>query len=292
MAGAVYRDRIAAADDEDAFTFSVVEGPPGLSIDAASGLLFWHSAVTDAGPHAITVRATDDRGLWTDQPFTLQLLADAQPPDVSVWLSDDLIQLATTPSVVVQVLAVDNVAVTAVTLSLNGIPLPPDAWRRYEFSPPGPGLYRFTATAADAAGNVGTATRTLRVFDPADTTPPVVELTSPAGGDVLTYLTDVIGTVTDENLEFYRLQYALAGTEQWTTFHDSAAPSRHRSSPAAASSTACSASSTPRCCNATTTTCASWPRTSTARPPSSNWASPSASKPKPSWATSAWTSPT
>ena len=222
VAGAVHRDRIAAADDEDAFTFSVVAGPPGLSIDAASGLLFWPSAVTDAGPHAITVRATDDRGLWTDQSFTLELLADAQPPDVSVWLSDDLIQLATTPSVVVQVLAVDNVAVTAVTLSLNGIPLPPDAWRRYEFSPPGPGLYRFTATAADAAGNVGSSTRTLRVFDPADTTPPQVELTSPAGGDVLTYLTDVTGTVTDENLEFYRLQYALAGTGQWTTFYDSA----------------------------------------------------------------------
>jgi hypothetical protein len=50
VAGAVYRDRVAAADDEDALTFSVVEGPPGLSIDAASGLLFWQSAVTDAGP--------------------------------------------------------------------------------------------------------------------------------------------------------------------------------------------------------------------------------------------------
>ena len=38
-------------------------------------------------------------------------------------------------------------------------------------------------------------------------------------------MTDVIGTVTDENLEFYRLQYALAGTEQWMTFYDSAVSS-------------------------------------------------------------------
>jgi hypothetical protein len=135
--------------------------------------------VTDAGSHAITVRATDDRGLWSDQSFTLELRADDQPPDVSIWLSDELVDLAHTPTVVVQVLAVDNVAVTDVTLSLNGTPLPADAWRRYEFSPPGPGLYTFTATAADAAGNVGTSTRMLRVFDPADTEPPVVELTSP-----------------------------------------------------------------------------------------------------------------
>ena len=39
---------------------------------------------------------------------------------------------------------------------------------------------------------------------------------------MLTYLTNITGTVTDENLEFYRLQYALAGTGQWTTFYDSA----------------------------------------------------------------------
>ena len=91
VAGAVHRDLITAADDEDALTFSVVAGPPGLSVDAASGLLFWPSAVTDAGPHPITVRATDDRGLRSDQSFTLELRADDQSPDVSIWLSDDLI---------------------------------------------------------------------------------------------------------------------------------------------------------------------------------------------------------
>jgi len=238
-AGAVYRHRAAAEDDEDAVTFGIVQGPPDLSIDAASGLLFWRSTPADAGLHAVTVRATDERGLWTDQPFTLQMLPDAEGPAVRISFSDDLICLPNgtgsdqndwcpsqsaniTSTVIVQVHAVDNVALAGVTLSLNGTLLPPDAWWRYEFAPPGPGLFSFTATATDTAGNVGTATRALRVFDPADTTPPVVEITSPVGGDVITYLTDVIGTVTDENLELYRLQYALAGTEQWTTFHDSA----------------------------------------------------------------------
>ena len=221
-AGAVHRDLLAATDDEDAFTYSLVAGPPGLTVDAASGLLFWRTTTADAGTHPITVRATDDRGLETDLSFTLALQADAQPPDVSVRLSDQLIDLTTTSTVVAQVLAVDNVAIATVTLSLNGTPLPPDAWHRYEFTPPAPGLYQFTATAADAAGNIGTATATLRVFDPADSEPPVVELTSPAGGDVLTYLTDVVGTVTDQNLEFFRLQSALAGAGQWTTFYDSA----------------------------------------------------------------------
>ncbi len=221
VAGAVYR-HLVTADDDDAFTFSVIEGPPGMTIDAASGLLFWRSSTTDAGQHDVAVRVTDDRGLWSDQPYTLHLAVDSQPPAVSVLLSDELILLETTPTVTVRVSATDNVAVTEVALSLDGTPLPPDAWRGYEFTPPGPGLYHFTATAADAAGNVGAARRTLRVFDPGDTTPPVVEITSPAAGDVITYLTDVVGTVTDENLEYYRLQYALAGSDQWFTFYDSA----------------------------------------------------------------------
>ena len=74
------------------------------------------------------------------------------------------------------------------------------------FTPPGPGLYTFVATATDAAGNIGTASRTLRVFDPNDNTPPVITVTSPSPGAIVTYLTDVIGTVTDDNLEFYRLR--------------------------------------------------------------------------------------
>jgi RHS repeat-associated protein len=137
--------------------------------------------------------------------------------------ADDSLACGTiTSTVIVQVHAVDNVALAGVTLSLNGTLLPPEVWWRYEFTPPAPGLYTFTATATDTAGNVGNATTALRVFDPADTTPPRVEITSPAVGDVITYLTDITGSVTDEHLEFYRLQYALAGSEQWTTFFDSA----------------------------------------------------------------------
>ena len=80
-----------------------------------------------------------------------------------------------------------------------------------------------TATATDGNGNSADRSRRLRVFDPADTQPPQVEITSPAQGDVVTYLTDIVGTVTDANLEFYRLQYSLVGAEQWVTIHEGTA---------------------------------------------------------------------
>jgi hypothetical protein len=47
----------------------ILTGGDGAT-NAARGLLFWDSTPADAGPHAVTVRATDDRGLETDQRQT------------------------------------------------------------------------------------------------------------------------------------------------------------------------------------------------------------------------------
>jgi RHS repeat-associated protein len=144
---------------------------------------------------------------------------DNEQPVPYIELSDEFIDLAATPSIDVSIGATDNVAVVALLLDQDGNPIPLTSGSA-TFTPPGPGLYTFVATATDAAGNVGTAARTLRVFDPADTTPPVISLASPAPGAIVTYLTDISGSVTDDNLEFYRLQVAPAGTDEWTTFFE------------------------------------------------------------------------
>jgi RHS repeat-associated protein len=218
-AGTVYRDQVTATDADDAFTFSLVAGPAGMFIDRRSGLLFWRSIPTDAGDHTVTVRVTDDRGAFSDRTFTLTAGVDDENPVPFVQLSEELIDLATTQSIQISIGATDNVAVVSLLLDQDGNPIPLTSGQA-TFTPPGPGLYTFVATATDAAGNIGTAARTLRVFDPADTTPPVISLTSPTPGAIVTYLTDVIGSVTDDNLEFYRLQVAPAGTDEWTTFFE------------------------------------------------------------------------
>ena len=165
------------------------------------------------------MRATDERGLVADQSYTLTVSADTQPPSVSVIVTPQTV----TPgqSVTIQLLASDNVGINALTLQVEGVPLVLDEGNSALYTAMAPGLLDVAATATDAAGNVAAGTATLRVIDATDTEPPFVEITSPASGAVVTYLTDIVGTVTDPNLEFYRLEYALAGTDQWTTFHES-----------------------------------------------------------------------
>jgi hypothetical protein len=75
-------------------------------------------------------------------------------------------------------------------------------------------------TAIDTSGNAGSAERGLRVFDPTDTSPPFVAINSPSPSSVVSYLTDVIGTVTDDNLEFYRVQISPVSSNQWRTINE------------------------------------------------------------------------
>jgi RHS repeat-associated protein len=219
VAGSVYRDLVTATDADDALTFSVFDGPSGMSIDRRSGLLFWHSTIQDAGPHPVTLRVTDDRGAYTDRTFTLTATTDDVDPVPFVELSEEVIDLATTPSINVNTGATDNVGVTSLVLALNGNSVPLTGGHA-TFAPSHPGLYTFVATATDAAGNIGTASKTLRVLDPSDMTPPVINVTSPSPGAIITYLTDVLGSVSDDNLEFYRLQVSPAGADEWTTFFE------------------------------------------------------------------------
>src|SRR5581483_11496038 len=74
------------------------------------------------------------------------------------------------------------------------------------------------ATATDAAGNTAQARGTLGVIDPRDAQAPVVDLTSPEVDAVITAPVDVIGTASDDNLLFYKLEVAPAGTTSFTEF--------------------------------------------------------------------------
>ncbi|NPU92354.1 MAG: PKD domain-containing protein [Gammaproteobacteria bacterium] len=71
-----YVANIVATDPNagDQIAYSLVAGPAGLVIDAASGQINWLPRDNQAGSNTILVRATDNAGLFSEASFLIQVL--------------------------------------------------------------------------------------------------------------------------------------------------------------------------------------------------------------------------
>ncbi len=222
MVGDAYRYNALATDLEDAVTYTLFAGPAfglnAMQIDPRSGAIAWQPRALDVGTYPITVRATDDRGGFTDQSFSLSVVPDRRAPTVSIRLERATINIG--DSTRIDVRAYDASGVDSVSLSIDGSLVTLDAGGSYVFTATASGIPNIVATAIDRAGNTATvsADPALRVLDATDSEAPLIQLTAPASGSTVTYLTDILGTITDRNLEYFELQYSLANTDQWTTF--------------------------------------------------------------------------
>ncbi len=210
--GTTYRYAAKATDSDDRVSYSLIARPAGLEVDSQSGLLFMTPDESLMGDSVVTLRATDERGLSADQTYTLSILADTEAPIVSIVANPSALANIG-DSLQLQVKAVDNVdlQVAAMTLDIDGAPVTLDATGLAHYTATQAGLFTLHATATDSRGNQGETTLSLRVVNPADNTPPAIEITSPLPGETLTYLADVIGSITADDLEFYRVEFARQG---------------------------------------------------------------------------------
>lgn len=218
-AGAVYHYDVQATDpDGEPVTLTLTTHPAGMSIDSR-GRITWSPAIGDIGPHSVVVTAADPRGGTATQTYTLTVAADTAAPQVDLFVSESPANLGDAITVVVS--ASDNVGVTGLTLTNNGVPVPLDAAGRAIITPNAAGQFALIATARDAAGNVGSANENLLVIDPNVTAGPNVDLTSPTDGSMVTAPTSIIGSVQDPNLISYTLSYALLGSDHFIDFFTS-----------------------------------------------------------------------
>ena len=78
--------------------YSLVEGPPNMVINPATGVLSWLTRGIDAGDHPVTVRVTNTAGLSDTQSFVLRVILNAVPqitagPDLSLSAYTDTLKL-------------------------------------------------------------------------------------------------------------------------------------------------------------------------------------------------------
>ncbi|MCR9296030.1 MAG: putative Ig domain-containing protein, partial [bacterium] len=217
QAGDAYRYDPQVFDSQDRVRFQLVSGPAsngGMQIDPASGSVTWQPGVMEVGQHPVTLQATDERGASSIQQFVLTVLPDNEPPLLEILLDAPQVDLNETATI--SLLAVDNLAIGNLELLADGLPLSLIQGMA-TFSSSETGYVFLTAVATDTSGNTTTRYATLQVGNIDDTTPPEVRIESPAHLDVVTYLTDVFATVTDEYLAGYRLEYSRLNENTWQT---------------------------------------------------------------------------
>jgi RHS repeat-associated protein len=78
----LYAVRAADPDAGDILTFSVPEGPAGMVIEEASGLLRWTPSSAQRGTQTIVVKVRDARGLFALQRFTVSVGDPVVVPNV------------------------------------------------------------------------------------------------------------------------------------------------------------------------------------------------------------------
>ena len=177
-----------------------------MSLDSTLGRLSWPAGIDDIGTHHVNIVVVDSHGETASQAYDLTVTADTEAPRIGIWLSGNPIDVGT--SLTVLATAVDNVGVDTLALAIGGNPVVLDGTGRATTTMNTVGLFDVTVTATDAAGNVGVGTIEVAVLDPYDVEAPALTITSPGPGDEVTAPIDVIGSVQDDNLDYYTLSVA------------------------------------------------------------------------------------
>lgn len=71
------------ANTADTLRFSLISGPSNMQLDRETGELQWLPLTTQIGNNPITVRVTDERGLYTEKSFAIEVLDVNQAPGIT-----------------------------------------------------------------------------------------------------------------------------------------------------------------------------------------------------------------
>ncbi|MBT9316451.1 DUF4114 domain-containing protein [Leptothoe spongobia] len=246
--GVPYRYEVIARNtDGDALTYILSNAPDGMTIDK-NGIITWEN--TAVGRYLIEIQVIDENSVIITQSFELEIIeavVDTEAPQVDLGFTGTVFNVGDTLDL--QIRGFDNVGLADLDLSIdsNALALDPDIATNGLINSTSvtldqSGLFDVVATATDTSGNIDTKTLAIRVIDPTDDEAPFVafneealealrpkRLITPDGNfvpvetvppdsdlpvllldPVIDEVTDLIGTVRDENLVSYRVEYAPA----------------------------------------------------------------------------------
>ena len=188
--------------------------PEGATLDAVTGEIRWTPNAGQAGDYLIRAVVSDGRDSAV-APVVLRVTTDPILPTVVI---EQTPSFAAVPGqdVLIHVIATGFADISSLVVTYQGRILTLDAQGRAHVTAGAPGQSELVAQATDAQGYVGTATTTVRVRDPNDLLAPTVSFAARLAQLRIQEVTDVVGTVSDSNLERWTLEIAVSGSNQFS----------------------------------------------------------------------------
>lgn len=218
--GTLYAYDVQAVDPEGTkLTYAIdpASVARGMSLDDL-GRLRWTPSATQVGAYPVSVTVTDAVGNVVVQAYTLTVTADGIAPVVKLGFTG-FNPTELNSSVTFFVSATDNVGVVSRQLLVDGKGVILDDNGNATVEMAKVGVIPIIAKARDAAGNEGSDSLSLTVFDPTDVDAPEVSFelrdrgTTLPDEAVITSVVDVFGTVKDTNLAAYTVSVAPVGSD-------------------------------------------------------------------------------
>ncbi|MCC3568788.1 MAG: DUF4114 domain-containing protein [Microcoleus sp. PH2017_31_RDM_U_A] len=210
--GQSYRYNLRAADaNGDLLAYTLVQSPSGMTVDEF-GRISWQPTAANIGNNPVEIRVTDAFGESVTVSYNLSVVADTVAPKVNLIASNNTANLG--DSVTFTVNAVDNVKVESLGLTINGTPVVIDAQGKATVKLNNLTTLTAVATAKDSAGNVGTATLPVNAIDPNDVGAPTLTINLQDDAEV-TAPVNITGTISDSNLQYYALEIAPTGSNNF-----------------------------------------------------------------------------
>ncbi|HAB17981.1 MAG TPA: hypothetical protein DCE44_16220, partial [Verrucomicrobiales bacterium] len=230
-----YYDVRATDPERDPLSYQLVQAPIGMTIDGF-GRIQWLPTQSDLGEHTVLIKVGDGFGGATQQQFSVTVVADNIPPVVTLNLISGFIQNGVWTgdlgsSVSVQVKATDNVGVVERVLRVGDRSYPLNTSGVATIPITTGGLFLLTGVARDAAGNVGSASRSIQFYDPNAPNSLLVSILSPTNGAVISKKVPIIATISNAvPIVKYQVDFAPAdqvnlnniaeGNPAWTTLSE------------------------------------------------------------------------
>ena len=218
LVGKSYVYNVTAADPEnDALTFSLLSGPPGMTVDSSTGVVNWVAGSGNVGNAAVSLRVDDGHGGSAAQNFTLSVI-NPPPNRPPVFTSFPIVDANVNITYRYQVKASDpdgDLLTYAVAAGPGGLAIDPQSglvsWTsNYQQV----GSQDVSLTAADGRGGVATQSFTILVQQERGNHAPVIvsdPVTSTTAGQPYSYAVDAIDS--DGDSLKYSLTQAPPGME-------------------------------------------------------------------------------